>query len=482
MAMESSKDNQRQLKRNMKSRHLFMISLGGIIGTGLFLGSGYAIGEAGPTGIILAYLVGGLLMYLAMVCLGELSVVMPVSGSFQAHATKFIGPATGFVVGWVYWLSWALTVGLEFLAAGLLMDRWFPNIPTWIWCLFFVILLATINSLTTKFFAETEYWFAGIKVVAVIVFIIVGLSAIFGLIDLKNQPTPYLSNFFGDGLFPEGISGVFISMMTVVFAFQGSEIMGVAAGETEEPDKSIPRAIRTLVFRILIFYILAIFVLSAILPYKQASVLESPFVTVFDLVGIPYAADIMNFVILTAILSVGNTGLFACTRVMFSLAQSGMAPKVFSKLNKQGVPSNALLITLGFALISLLTSIVAKDTLFVVLLSVSGIGGTLTWLTIAASQIGFRRKYVRNGGKVEDLVYRVKLYPFVPILCIAMCLFIFVFTAYDKTQRNSLFWGLGFIAACYLYYYIVFNRRNIKLPLDTELTVVEEKSREEIIN
>ncbi len=480
--MESSKDNQRQLKRKMKSRHLFMISLGGIIGTGLFLGSGYAIGEAGPTGIILAYLVGGLLMYLAMVCLGELSVVMPVSGSFQAHATKFIGPATGFVVGWVYWLSWALTVGLEFLAAGLLMDRWFPDVPTWIWCLFFVILLSTINSLTTKFFAETEYWFAGIKVVAVIIFIIVGLSAVFGLIDLKNQPTPYFSNFFGNGLFPEGISGVFISMMTVVFAFQGSEIMGVAAGETEEPDKSIPRAIRTLVFRILIFYILAIFVLSAILPYKQASVLESPFVTVFDMVGIPYAADIMNFVILTAILSVGNTGLFACTRVMFSLAQSGMAPKILGKLNKQGVPSNALLITLAFALISLLTSIVAKDTLFVVLLSVSGIGGTLTWLTIAASQIGFRRKYVRNGGKVEDLVYRVKLYPFVPILCIAMCLFIFAFTAYDETQRNSLFWGLGFIAACYLYYYIVFNRRNIKLPIDTELPVVEEKSREEIIN
>lgn len=450
-----------------------MISLGGVIGTGLFLGSGYAIGEAGPFGAILAYLVGGLLMYLAMVCLGELSVVMPVSGSFQAHATKFIGPATGFVVGWVYWLSWAMYVGLEFIAAGLLMKRWFPDVPTWIWCAFFVILLFSINSLTTKVFAETEYWFAGIKVLAVILFIAIGGAAIFGVIDLKSEPSPYLSNFIGDGLFPAGMVGVFISMMTVVFAFQGSEIMGVAAGETEEPEKNIPKAIRTIVFRILLFYVLAIFVLSAIVPYQEAGVLESPFVTVFEMVGIPFAADIMNFVILTAILSVGNTGLFACTRVMYSLAESGMAPKIFSKLNKSGVPSYALLLTLGFALLSLLTSVVAEDTLFVVLLSISGIGGTLTWLAIAVAQIGFRRQYIKNGGKVEDLKYRVRLYPFVPILCIVMCLFIFAFTFYDETQRTSLYWGFGFIAACYLYYYFRYKRKNIKLPLDTQSPRIE---------
>ncbi|WP_191273942.1 amino acid permease [Neobacillus kokaensis] len=461
------------LKRAMKSRHLFMMSLGGIIGTGLFLGSGYAIGEAGPAGAILAYLVGGLLMYLAMVCLGELSVVMPVSGSFQAHATKFIGPATGFVVGWIYWLSWALYVGLEFVAAGLLMKRWFPDVPTWIWCAIFVILLFSINSLTTKAFAETEYWFAGIKVIAVIVFIIIGLGSVFGLISLQNEPTPYLSNFIGDGLFPAGMVGVFISMMTVIYAFQGSEIMGVAAGETEEPEKNIPKAIRTIVFRILIFYVLAIFVLSALVPYKKAGVLESPFVTVFDMVGIPFAADIMNFVILTAILSVGNTGLFACTRIMYSLSETGMAPKVLGKLNKRGVPSNALLVTLGFALLSLLTSVIAEDTLFVVLLAISGIGGTLTWLAIAAAQIGFRRQFIKNGGRLEDLKYKVPLYPFIPILCIVMCLFIFAFTAYDETQRTSLYWGGGFVAACYLYYYFKFKRKKITLPLETQASKVE---------
>ncbi|WP_042355500.1 amino acid permease [Bacillus rubiinfantis] len=464
--MSEHQEKQPQLQRAMKSRHLFMMSLGGIIGTGLFLGSGYAIGEAGPAGAILAYLVGGLLMYLAMVCLGELSVIMPVSGSFQAHATKFIGPATGFVVGWIYWLSWALYVGLEFVAAGLLMKRWFPDVPTWIWCAIFVILLFSINSLTTKAFAETEYWFAGVKVLTVILFIIVGLGAVFGIISLKSEPTPYLTNFIGDGLFPTGMIGVFISMMTVIYSFQGSEIMGVAAGETEDPEKNIPKAIRTIVFRILIFYILAMFVLSALVPYKQAGVLESPFVTVFDMVGIPYAADVMNFVILTAILSVGNTGLFACTRILYSLAETGMAPKAFSKLNKRGVPLYSLLVTLGFALISLLTSVVAEDTLFVVLLAISGIGGTLTWLAIAAAQIGFRRQYIKNGGRVEDLKYRVRLYPFVPILCIVMCLFIFGFTAFDETQRTSLYWGFGFVAFCYIFYFLKFKRTTNNLSLE----------------
>ncbi|NYF25244.1 arginine/ornithine permease [Sporosarcina sp. JAI121] len=466
----ANQEGKPQLKRTMKSRHLFMMSLGGVIGTGLFLGSGYAIGEAGPMGAILAYLVGGLLMYLAMVCLGEVSVYMPVSGSFQVHATKYIGPATGFVVGWIYWLSWALYVGLEFVAAGVLMKRWFPDVPIWIWCALFIILLFSINSLSTKSFAETEYWFAGIKVLAVILFIVIGLGAVFGFISMETEPAPFFTNFTGDGLLPAGMIGVFICMMTVIYAFQGSEIMGVAAGETEDPEKNIPKAIRNIVFRIVVFYILAMFVLSALVPWKSAGLLESPFVTVFDMVGIPYAADIMNFVILTAILSVGNTGLFACTRILYSLSQNGMAPAAFSKLNKRSVPFHALLVTLGFALLSLLTSFIAAETLFIVLISISGIGGTLTWMAIAMAQIGFRRQYIKNGGKIEDLKFRVRLYPFIPILCILLCLSIFVFTAFDPTQRTSLYWGFGFVVACYLYYYFMFTRKKASFSIEPETT------------
>ncbi|RST74077.1 amino acid permease [Siminovitchia acidinfaciens] len=454
----------KELRRSMKSRHLFMLSIGGVIGTGLFLGSGYAIGEAGPAGAISAYLFGGLLMYLVMVCLGELSVIMPVSGSFQAHAEKFIGPATGFMIGWTYWLSWAIYVGLEFIAAGLLMARWFPDVPVWIWCAIFALLLFGINALTTRSFAETEYWFSAIKVVAVLFFIVIGGAAIFGVVPIKGETAPFLSNFFSDGLFPTGFMGVFISMMTVVYAFMGSEIMGVAAGETEEPEKNIPKAIRSIIIRILVFYVLATFVLSAIVPWKEAGVLESPFVTVFDMIGIPYAADIMNFVILTAILSVGNTGLFACTRILFSLSQSGQAPRVFGTVNKRGVPMNALLVTLAFALLSLLTSVIAEETLFVVLLAISGVGGVVTWMAIAWAQYKFRKQYITGGGKLEDLKFKVPFFPLVPILCLIMCVGIVVFTAFDPTQRTSLYIGFGFVVACYIFYHFKFGKNKAGAP------------------
>lgn len=465
MEEEQGSQQSKGLKRSMKSRHLFMMSIGGVIGTGLFLGSGYAIGEAGPAGAITAYLFGGLVMYLVMICLGELSVVMPVSGSFQAHAERFIGPATGFMIGWTYWLSWAIYVGLEFIAAGLLMARWFPDVPVWIWCAIFALLLFGINALTTRSFAETEYWFSAIKVLAVLFFIVVGGAAIFGLVPIKGQSAPFLSNFFSDGLFPTGFTGVFISMMTVVYAFMGSEIMGVAAGETENPEKNIPKAIRSIVIRIMVFYVLATFILSAIVPWKKAGVLESPFVTVFDMIGIPYAADIMNFVILTAVLSVGNTGLFACTRILYSLSQSGQAPRLFGKLNKRGIPMNALFVTLVFALLSLLTSVMAEETLFVVLLAISGVGGVVTWMAIAWAQYRFRKQYIAKGGKVEDLTFKVPFYPLVPILCLLMCVGIVVFTAFDPTQRTSLYIGFGFVAACYIFYYFKFARNKVNAPV-----------------
>ncbi|MFC5589662.1 amino acid permease [Sporosarcina soli] len=465
--MKEEFDSQPQkLQRAMKSRHLLMISIGGVMGTGFFIGSGYAIGEAGPFGAISAYLFGGLIMYLVMVCLGELSVIMPVSGSFQAHAEKYIGPATGFMMGWTYWLSWAIYIGLEFVAAGILMARWFPDVPLWIWCLIFSTLLFGINALATKAFAETEYWFTAIKVLAVIAFIVIGGAAIFGIVPIQGQEAPFFSNFSNEGLLPTGFIGVFVAMMTVVYAFMGSEVVGVAAGETENPDKNIPRAIRTIVIRILLFYVLATIVLSAIVPWKEAGILESPFVTVFDMVGIPYAADIMNFVILTAILSVGNTGMFACARILFSLSQSGHAPRMFGKLNKRGVPMNALTFTLIFAYVSLLSSVIAEETLFVLLLAISGVGGIVTWIVIAYSQIRFRRQYVAAGGKVGDLKYRVPFFPLIPIVCIAMCLALVAMTAFDPTQRISLFIGLGFIALCYVFYHFKFTKKKeVPVPL-----------------
>lgn len=459
--MEKTSVERRELSRSMKSRHLFMISIGGVIGTGFFLGTGYAIGQAGPIGAMLAYLFGGLVMYLVMVCLGELSMIMPVSGSFQAHAERYIGPATGFMVGWSYWLSWAVYVGLEFLAAAILMARWFPDVPVWIWCAIFIVLIFGINALTTRSFAETEYWFSAIKVVAVLLFIVVGGAAMVGFIPIQGQEAPFLSNFTNAGFLPTGMIGIFISMMTVVYAFMGSEIVGVAAGETENPEKNIPRAIRNIIVRILVFYVLATFVLSSIVPWETAGLLESPFITVFDMVGIPYSADIMNFVILIAILSVGNTGLYACARLLFSLSKSGQAPRSFGKLNKYGVPMNALIFTLLFSLVSLLTSVMAAETLFVLLLAMSGVGGIVTWIAIAVAQYRFRKEYIAEGGKVKDLKFRVPFFPAVPIICILMCVGIVVFTAFDPTQRVSLFIGFGFVALCYIFYHFKYARGRV---------------------
>lgn len=448
------------LKRAMKSRHLFMITLAGVIGTGLFLGTGEVISTVGPGGTILAYCVGGLLLYLTMVCLGEMSAVMPVSGSFQAHATKFIGPGSGFMIGWVYWVSWATFIGLEFLSAGIIMRYWFPDTPTWIWSAIFIVVITGINCFTVRSFAETEYVLAAIKIIAVSAFIILGGLAIFGVIGMEGQGAPGLSNFTAHGgFFPTGFGAVLGVMMTVVYTFMGSEVMGVAAGETENPAAAVPRAVRTIVFRLVFLYLGAIIVLIALIPWDQAGLDESPFVTVLDAIGIPYAASLLNAVILVAILSVGNTGLYMCTRILWSLSKEHAAPKVFGKTTKAGIPIASLLFTIAFGLLSLLTSVVAVDTLFVFLISVSGIGGALCWMTIAWSQFCFRRRYLAAGHDARDLPYAAPLYPITPLLVIAINIAVFVAMAFQQTQRLSLVLGLGIVPVCYALYHLVVKPR-----------------------
>ncbi|WP_223587896.1 amino acid permease [Neobacillus bataviensis] len=442
------------LQRTMKSRHLFMISLGGVIGSGLFLGSGYTISQAGPTGAILSYIVGGLIMFLTMVCLGELSVAMPVSGSFQTYTTKFIGPGTGFALGWLYWLGWSVTVALELLAAGQLMQRWFPHSPIWIWCAIFAIVLFALNALSAKAFGEAEFWFSSIKILAIIMFIVLGGAAMFGLIDMKGgHAAPFLSNFTAHGIMPHGFTALIVTMLAVNFSFQGTELIGIAAGESEEPEKTIPKSIRQTVWRTLFFFVLAIFVLAGLIPMEKAGVVESPFVVVFDSIGIPYAADIMNFVILTALLSVANSGLYAATRMLYAMSKEKMTSPKLTKVNKSGVPINALFFTIGIALLSLLSGFFAEETVFMWLLSVAGLGAQVGWISITASQIAFRRKFIREGGKVEDLKFKTPLFPLLPIIALLLNVSVLVSLAFDPAQRLALYLGVPFVAACYLIYH-----------------------------
>ncbi|MED1724000.1 amino acid permease [Brevibacillus parabrevis] len=456
----SSNEQNNELKRSMNSRHLFMISLGGVIGTGLFLGSGYTISQAGPIGTILSFLVGGFIMYLTMLCLGELTVAMPVAGSFQTYMTRFVSPSLGFGVGWLYWLGWAVTVALELLSSGLLMQRWFPDSPVWMWCAIFGVLLFLLNALSARAFGESEFWFSSIKVSAIILFIILGGAAMFGLIDMKNgQPAPMFSNFTSTSLLPHGITGLLMTMITVNFSFQGTELIGIAAGESKEPEKTIPKSIRATVWRTLVFFILAIAIVAGMIPHEQAGVIESPFVVVFDSIGIPYAADIMNFVVLTALLSVANSGLYAATRMLYSLSNEKMASRKLAIVNRKGIPMNALMITFAISLLSLLSGFFAEDTVFMVLLSIAGLGAQVGWISISASQLAFRRHYLKNGGKLEDLKFRTPWYPVLPLVSLILNLTVLVSLAFDPEQRIALYCGVPFMIIAILVYQYRFKNR-----------------------
>jgi arginine/ornithine permease len=450
--------NNNSLKRSMKSRHLFMIALGGVIGTGFFNGSGYTISQAGPIGAILSYLIGGFVMYLVMLCLGELTIANPTSGSFQDHATRFIGPGTGFMVGWLYWLGWAATVALELVTIGSTMKRWFPDVQIWQWCLLFGAVLFLVNAFSARSFAETEFWFAIIKVSMIVLFIIIGAIAIFGLIPLSGGNTG-VSNLYKDGIFPNGFAAIIMTMIAVNFSFQGTELVGIAAGESENPEKTLPKAINQTVYRTILFFGLAITVLVCLVPWKQAGVVESPFVVAIDRMGIPYAADIMNFVVITALLSVANSGLYAATRMMYSLSNNGMAPKIFGSVTKRGVPLWALIISFLVASISLLTSKFAADTVYMWILSIAGTTAVIAWMSIAASQYFFRRQYLAKGGKVEELSFRTPLYPLVPILAFVLNAIVMLSQVLDPETSLSVYLGIPAIILCYIIYYVFVHKK-----------------------
>ncbi|HEY8720570.1 amino acid permease [Pengzhenrongella sp.] len=445
------------LRRSMGPRHLIMIAMGGVIGSGLFLSSGYTIQQAGPLGAVLAYLVGALVVYLVMACLGELALAYPVAGAFHIYATRAIGPATGFTTAWLYWLCWAVALGSEFTASGLLMQRWFPGVAVWVWCLVFAVLVFAFNAFSTRVFGETEFWLSLVKVSAIVALIVLGGAALLGFRPLSADARPplMLTNFATDGgLLPHGFGGVLITTLAVFYAFSGSELIGVAAGETRDPERAIPKALRATVLRLLIFFVGAITVIAATVPYATVGLDQSPFVTVFASLGIPYAADVMNFVIITALLSAGNSGLFACARMLFSLADEGQAPQVFRRVTSRGVPLVAVSVSMIGGLASLLCSVVAPESVYLVLVSIAGFAVVGVWMSISASHFFHRRAFVRDGGDVAALSYRAPLYPLVPLLAFGLCLASVVGLAFDPNQVAALYFGIPFVALCYLYFHL----------------------------
>lgn len=449
-------------RQDMQTRHIVMLALGGVIGTGLFLTSGYTVNQAGPLGAVIAYIIGAILVYLVMMCLGELAVQMPEVGAFSSYATRYLGPGTGYTVAWMYWLTWTVAIGSEFTAAGMLMVRWLPDTPVWLWSALFGAAVFTINVISVRAFAETEFWLSLVKVLAVIAFLILGGGAIIGVFEIKQAHSAGLTNFVREGLFPTGFWPIAMTLLAVSFAFSGTELIGIAAGETHDPERNVPKAIRTTVLRLALFFIGTIFVLATLLPREQAGVVESPFVLVFEMIGIPYAADIMNFVIITALLSAANSGLYAASRMLWALGNQGYMPRRYVSLSRRGTPFNALVLSMAGSVFSLLSGVFAPDTIYLALVSVSGLAVVVVWMSIAASQIAFRRQYVASGGRVEDLKFRVRGYPFVSLLALFLCTLSCVGIAFDPAQRVALYFGLPFIAWCYFVFWVTRKRRELR--------------------
>lgn len=436
------------LRRALKARHLTMIAIGGSIGTGLFVASGATISQAGPGGALLSYALIGLMVYFLMTSLGELAAFMPVSGSFSTYGSRYVEEGFGFALGWNYWYNWAVTIAVDLVASQLVMTYWFPDTPGWIWSAVFLSALFLLNYLSVKGFGEAEYWFSLIKVMTVIIFILVGVMMIVGILRGSQQVGSWANWHIGDAPFAGGFSAMIGVAMIVGFSFQGTELIGIAAGESEDPAKNIPRSVRQVFWRILLFYVLAILVISLIIPYTAPELLRndvkdisvSPFTLVFQHAGLLSAAGVMNAVILTSVLSAGNSGMYASTRMLFTLARDGKAPKMFGKLSAGGVPRNALYATTLVAALCFLTSLFGNQSVYLWLLNTSGMTGFIAWLGIAISHYRFRRGYVSQGHDLAALPYLSRFFPLGPMFAFVLCLVITLGQNYQAFFADSIDW------------------------------------------
>jgi lysine-specific permease len=427
-----------ELHRGIGSRQLGMIAIGGAIGTGLFFASGSAISQAGPGGAMLAYAIMGFAVYCMMQSLGEMATQLPIRGSFETYAERFVDPSLGFAVGWNYWFSWAITLAAELVAGSLIVKFWFPHSNSTFWALGFFALLLALNLLSVKAYAEAEYWFASIKVATVLIFLLVGALMIAGLLGgnlggfanwtLADANTGTRAPFVG------GLSSMLLVFLVAGFAFQGTESVGLAAAETDDPSRNVPKAIRSVFWRILLFYIGSILVVGTLISYTNPDLLHgdeghvalSPFTMVFQ--HLPrfgfYAASLMNAVILSAVLSCGNSSMYVASRMLYAMAHSGKAPRVFGRVNARGVPTAALLVTGAISATAFFSTFVGDQKIYQIFYNASGLSGFLIWLGIAICHLRFRKAWLAQGRSLDDLKFKARFFPYGPWM--ALILFVIV--------------------------------------------------------
>ncbi len=441
------------LARQLSERQLGMIAIGGAIGTGLFLGSALAVRTAGP-GVILSYLFASGIALLLMYCLSEMAVAHPTAGSFGVYADLYVSPWAGFVVRYTYWAAQSIAAGGEAVAAAIYTQWWFPHTPTWAWVIFYSALLIYVNARSVGAFGSFEYWFSTIKVSAIVVFILLGAAILLGI----HQQRPIgLDNFRAYGGFlPRGWLGVWQALAFVIFSFIGTEIVAVTAGEAKNPQTAVPRAMRTMLARLVIFYVGAITILVGVIPWTQIqpgqSITVSPFVRVFDLMHVPVAAAIINFVVLTAALSGMNCCLYLSTRMIFSLARGGYAPQAFGGVSMKGAPIPALLFSAAGLGIAILMAIVFPHSAYVYMFGIALFGGLFVWFMIFVTHLGFRKQWDKRAGR--ELPVAMPLFPFTTILGGAAVLAIIVSTWWVEGMRVAIEAGVPWLVLLTVCYFV----------------------------
>ncbi|MBT1171488.1 MULTISPECIES: amino acid permease [Bifidobacterium] len=469
------------LRKSLKNRHIQLIALGGAIGTGLFYGSSESIALAGPS-ILLAYLIGGLAIFMIVRALSEMSVEDPKAGAFSYYATRYWSKRAGFISGWNYWFNYILVSMVELAVVGSFVNYWFPAIPTWVSAAVFLVLITAANLLGVSKFGEFEFWFAIIKIVAVIAMIIGGLAVIVFALPTASGIKASFANWFtvGDGFFPNGLmthtdkgwTGLLMALVVVMFSFGGTELIGITAGETESPKTTIPRATNDIIWRILVFYIGALGVIMAVVPWNTIDGQSSPFVQIFDSVGIHAAAGILNFVCLTAVMSVYNSGLYANSRMLYSLAKQGNAPAYLGKLNSKGVPVAGVLTSAVITAIAVVVVFVWPEFAFNYLMSIATIAGIINWTMIMFTEMKFR-KVVAAGGAPEDtelaglsgqkaldaIHFKLPFAKVTPWVVLAFLALVVVLMCFSASYRVAVIAGVIWLAILFVAYQVTQGRK-----------------------
>lgn len=427
------------LSHVLKRRHLTMLGLGGVIGAGLFVGSGAGIAVAGP-GIVLSYLIAGALATLVMRMLGEMSAAMPASGAFSVHAERALGRWAGFSVGWLYWFLLVVVLAVEAAGAARIASGWLPAVPQWGWVLVFMLVFTAANLAAVKNFGESEFWFAALKVGAIVLFLLLGVAAIAGW--LPGREPVGLANLTGRGGFlPHGWAGVVSGVLAVVFAFGGLEVVTIAAAESDDPVRNVARAVRTAVWRILFFYVGSMLVVVTLLPWTAMRPGLSPYVAVLDSIGVPAAGTLMDGVVFVALLSALNANLYGASRMVFSLAERGEAPRGLLKVSAGGVPRRAVLASVAFGFVSVLLNLLWPDSVFLYLLDSVGAVLLFVWALIALSQLRLRRRIEREAP--GSLTLRMWVFPWLTWAALAAMTGVVVLMLREGSTRPQVLWSTG---------------------------------------